>query len=303
ITVSDALCSFQTYLSQPQLPPMGCGLQDAVERMDVDCNESVTPGDALCIFRHWLDGSCSFCDDSSSASVGVAGRARDALPTVVVPEILIDGHDVTIPVNLTGQPSLDAFGFEVTFPSDRLEYAGMKWAASIEEFDQLDGRVVEKGRLRLGGYTTSEVDGMDTGIVEVQFRAGEEPLDGLVIIEEFVDDLEGAPVVEVSLGQGNDNPVFRRYVLQQNYPNPFNPRTLIEYEIPDHAANVHVKLIVYDVEGRVVRGLVDTPKDGGAHEVEWDGTNDHGNRVSSGVYFCVLRAGGIRLAKKMVVLK
>jgi flagellar hook assembly protein FlgD len=109
--------------------------------------------------------------------------------------------------------------------------------------------------------------------------------------------------VDVPLGIGPGTPRYTRYVLDQNHPNPFNPVTIIHYEIPDAAGNVHVTLAVYDVVGRLVRILVDGPSGAGPHDVEWDATNAFGERVSSGVYFYVMRAAGVQLAKKMVVLE
>lgn len=64
-----------------------------------------------------------------------------------------------------------------------------------------------------------------------------------------------------------------------------------------------MQLRVYDLAGRRVRTLVDVPKEPGWHEVTWDGRNDAGLQVASGVYFCRLEAGGSRALRKLVVLK
>jgi flagellar hook assembly protein FlgD len=65
----------------------------------------------------------------------------------------------------------------------------------------------------------------------------------------------------------------------------------------------HVTLSIYDVAGRRVRTLVDTPHTAGAHTVTWNGTNDRGATVSSGIYFYRLRAGAFAETHKMVLLK
>jgi hypothetical protein len=89
-------------------------------------------------------------------------------------------------------------------------------------------------------------------------------------------------------------------VLHQNHPNPFNPTTIIRYELAT-AGRVSVK--VYDVSGALVKTLEDRDRAPGRYEVGWDGENERGERVSSGVYFYVLETPSVRLTKKMVCIK
>jgi len=89
--------------------------------------------------------------------------------------------------------------------------------------------------------------------------------------------------------------------LGQNYPNPFNPMTNIEFAVPK---SCDVRLEIYDTNGRIVRRLIDGVRyEPGVYRVTWDGTDDHGNRVASGVYLYRLIAGGFTSAKKMVLAK
>jgi hypothetical protein len=97
------------------------------------------------------------------------------------------------------------------------------------------------------------------------------------------------------------DPVTYRNSLSQNYPNPFNPTTTIEYTLKEQA---NVSLRVYNVAGQLIRTLVEETKTPGeVHTVTWDGRNDAGQSVSSGVYFYKLVAGGYVQTKKMVLLK
>ncbi len=92
--------------------------------------------------------------------------------------------------------------------------------------------------------------------------------------------------------------------LYQNYPNPFNPVTRIAYTVTGGAASArNVLLAVYDVRGALVRTLVNRPVQGGRHVVEWDGRNNRGDMVSSGVYFSRLSTGGTVETRKMVLLR
>ncbi len=94
----------------------------------------------------------------------------------------------------------------------------------------------------------------------------------------------------------------RRAALEANVPNPFNPDTRIAYRVPDGARR-HVRLAVYDVRGARVRTLVDREQSGGRFVARWDGRDDRGRRVASGVYFYRLEMPGFAAARKMVLLK
>jgi hypothetical protein len=91
------------------------------------------------------------------------------------------------------------------------------------------------------------------------------------------------------------------FSLDQNYPNPFNPATRVRYEVP--APGTTVSLRIYDVTGRMVRTLEDGFVGPGLHVTHWDGTNEIGERVGSGVYFCRLAAPGVSRTRKMVLLR
>ena len=86
-----------------------------------------------------------------------------------------------------------------------------------------------------------------------------------------------------------------------NYPNPFNPRTRISYTVP--AAEVTVRLDVYDVAGRLVRVLVNGVQEPGVHQVEWDGADASGVPVASGVYLYRLQTGRRLEVRRMLLMK
>jgi hypothetical protein len=102
------------------------------------------------------------------------------------------------------------------------------------------------------------------------------------------------------LSTGVDEGEPRGVALLGNRPNPFNPMTAVAFSVPGAA---HVDLAVYDISGRRVATLAARTFDGGNHEVVWNGTNDAGERVASGIYFCRLTAMGEERSAKMVLLK
>jgi hypothetical protein len=88
--------------------------------------------------------------------------------------------------------------------------------------------------------------------------------------------------------------------LGPNYPNPFNPATLIPYEIQDAT---EIQLSVMDVMGKRLRTLVQGRQSAGGHCVEWDGREDSGRLMASGVYVVSLRAGGMLKSRKIILIQ
>lgn len=88
--------------------------------------------------------------------------------------------------------------------------------------------------------------------------------------------------------------------LYQNIPNPFNPGTIIRYEIADKGP---VQLRIYNVQGALVKVLEDRHREPGRYEVRWNGEDEGGQQIGSGVYFYRLTAPGFKQTKKMVMLK
>jgi hypothetical protein len=95
-------------------------------------------------------------------------------------------------------------------------------------------------------------------------------------------------------------PVSPRSAILANYPNPFNPSTTIRYELPSASL---IELAVYDVQGRLVRTLASGPAAAGPHQTAWNGRDQRGNPVASGVYYLRLAASGETMTRKMVLLK
>lgn len=91
-----------------------------------------------------------------------------------------------------------------------------------------------------------------------------------------------------------------RFFLAQNYPNPFNAQTTLRYDLPEPTK---VELTIYDLLGREVKTLVDGLVPAGTQRVVWDGTNQFGRTVGSGVYLYLIQAGSITQTRKMLLLE
>ena len=144
-------------------------------------------------------------------------------------------------------------------------------------------------------------------IVENGIRAGEGtilniPLEGTkdfkVVAAYTSSRANGLKELEYTVVDGDS--FLGSMALEQNFPNPFNNSTKIEFQIPN---NCEAKVVVYDVDGALIRTLLDSSLPSGTHKVEWDGKDDSGNVVESGVYLYKLYAGVYSLTKRMVFAK
>lgn len=100
--------------------------------------------------------------------------------------------------------------------------------------------------------------------------------------------------------EGENKLKEKKFSLSQNYPNPFNPATTIDYYINK---GDNVKLNIYDSLGKLVKNLVDEYIQPGEYKVVWDGRNNNGMRVSSGIYFYQIITENFVGSKKMILLK
>ena len=144
-----------------------------------------------------------------------------------------------------------------------------------------------------------------TDLIDIEF----EPVDGFkgnstVDFSEFI--IAGQNGIEL---ESNASPfevnfssilIPAKTELSKNYPNPFNPITTIDYSI---ATDGFVSMVVYDLNGALVKTLVDNNMLTGNHQVQWDGTNNSGENVASGRYIVKMNAKDYTSQIKMTLLK
>jgi hypothetical protein len=119
------------------------------------------------------------------------------------------------------------------------------------------------------------------------------------IINENAQDWYYTPFDFVDERQIGDVPVA--FNLMQNYPNPFNPTTVIRYDLEKETT---LSLTVYNIAGEAVRYLISNqPRRVGSHELVWDGTDEKGIQLPSGVYFYQIKSNSAIVTKKMILLR
>jgi hypothetical protein len=206
--------------------------------------------------------------------------------------------------------------WDVPVPAELASFAGevvgeqgvsLQWAVASqtsnlgwEVYRSVDNQVFERvSPLISGEGTTDEFR---------QYAFLDEDVPGADVVYYYLRqiDLNGtasrSDVVEVALAATG---VFEQSLplttaLNQNYPNPFNPETTIQFDL---AVESSVTLRVFDVTGQVVRTLVRGSMPAGSYVQLWDGRNERGARVGSGLYFYELKAGSFTSMKKMTLLQ
>ena len=231
---------------------------------------------------------------------GLNGDARlyldapTALPSV--------GEDFVVAVRWSDLAAVQGYGLQVGYDADKLSFVSVQtdqplgssaFAAPQVLADQAGvltvvahGDAVSDGELglRLVFRPTTEIEGTTLEITDNQTYDNALGFNRLALPAPV--SLQTRPAV---------------FSLADNYPNPFNPATTLQYALPQAA---DVALTVYNVLGQPVRTLVAERQAAGRYAVEWDATNDQGHRLSSGLYFYRLQAGGdFREVKKMLLLK
>ncbi len=137
-----------------------------------------------------------------------------------------------------------------------------------------------------------------TGLVGVGFDRSNSDFDNFCIGSEGLGSL--ASLDDQNMKLSADAAMPTSFSLDQNYPNPFNPVTQFTLNL---AAESHVTVAVFNVAGQRVRTLVDEVMPAGSHTLTWDGTNDRGEALASGIYFYRVVAGSEVLTRKMTLLK
>ena len=92
----------------------------------------------------------------------------------------------------------------------------------------------------------------------------------------------------------------REFSLSQNYPNPFNPTTTVDYQLPH---DCEVRICIYDMQGALVKSLVNDRRNGGAYSAVWNGKNEAGRHVPTGVYLLKMTADDFQSIRKMLLIK
>jgi hypothetical protein len=219
------------------------------------------------------------------------------------------GETVSVDVSLANTKSLYGYGLTLTYDPSKFELVEAVPAendllkANGGETPLFLTHSEEAGQVTL---MNAVVDGApvsgEGSIVTVTFRVLREFEDNarFEIAEGLVFDPKQLSNPVVALGGLNVETTPTEFALLQNYPNPFNPETTIKYNLAETA---NVQLRIYNIVGQVVKTLVGDRQAAGRYQVRWNGTDDRGVAVSSGIYFYQVSAGKFQDVKRLMLLK
>ena len=299
ITPGDALCTFWRAIQGSFEEECQCPTSEAAA--EVTCDGAITPGDALCIFwRSILGEWTEECQCTPLAKYDTFDNQARRLWFGSINEM--PGGFVKVPIVADMPEWIDAFGLDMTYPADLFEFHEVVTTPATRDWIALEAAQTGYGILTVGGFHTEKISGSESAaIAEVVFRVkGDDGWGGQFGLTHFVDDLRGAHAEKGDCIAGKQP---HRFHLWQNIPNPFNPTTDIRYQIGDGGFPVNTTLKVYNIMGQEIRSLFEEAKEPGSFTVTWDGRDDSGRPVSSGIYFSVLRAGSFSATKKMILMK
>lgn len=220
-------------------------------------------------------------------------------PQTEVAKIIISEKPTTTSFSVSSQT--ETGGFLFVFKGKSLNGEAIKLSSEIQDMElythqdadelrvmimSIEGKYVQAGSRSLFTMEGEKIDSVEVSICDTEGN-----LAGVKTIH------EQSP----ALPQG--------YSLSENYPNPFNPVTRIQYSVGSRQIKAaynpsqHVSIKVYNIMGQLVRTLVDEDKLPGSYQVVWDGKDQGGEEVASGIYFCRLKSEEYVETKKMILLR
>lgn len=251
---------------------------------DEDWGHSIAMDDSAYIYLTGYTLSQDFPATPNAFDPTYNGGYGDAFVTKLDLEVC------PVPVILTSFQASSGYGFITLDWVTASEVNCHRW--EVYRGQQKDGEYKKIGNLSGHGSTETEhtyrwVDRQISTGKTYFYRLKQVDFDGSTLLSDIVSVTAGSTV------PGN-------YALHQNSPNPFNASTSISYQIP-RATGVSLK--VFNVFGQEVQTLVNERQWAGSYSVSWDGSNEDGQAMASGIYFCRLQAGEFAETVKMVLLR
>lgn len=275
---------------------------------DVNCSGAHSTLDASLILRYvaGLDSHfpCAYTSIPTKSPVMLSERypgSEDGDFSVILTKpTLSAGATTVVPIGVAGSGELLGHQYTIAYDPAQMTVEEVRLLPSAEG-SLLFWNATEEGELRIALASAEFLPVTDA--VEIQLRAAD-----------VLDPAEPVrfELIEATLNEqlitgdttGGDRPSRNLIRLDQNHPNPFNPKTRIDFSVPGlDGSKTHVRLFVYDIRGRVVRRLIDGPVEAGAQHVFWNGTDEGGQRVASGVYIYRMQAAEKTAIRKMMLIK
>jgi len=285
---------------------------EAATYADANGDGVVNQGDVLPIGLNW-----GRTHTSTALMVGGAGNTS-AVSTAGAANLSVEisgegkpNEEIWLQIKAERVTNLFGIAFELQYSPDMGELLAVEPGNFLGEeiifFPNIDRSA---SKLSLGISRKAPFEGVSgSGVVaRIKMRkATNAPVDQTVSVtlqNVMANDPSGAPIMIKAMGRLEEAQTTESaptvFALHANSPNPFNPSTTIKYDLPQTVA---VELQIFDRLGRRVRTLVNQLQPAGRYAITWDGRNELGQAIASGVYFYRLRAGEFARTKKLTVVK
>ncbi len=233
----------------------------------------------------------------------VAGSVKLEIPSLPANYV----GDVEVPINL--KASAPVSGLQLVLKLDPMRYRiANPTCAELSQDMTLVSKAKDDALHILLCSTNGKPMAVGEGAVIMLHVTVSAPLSESfpIAIEQALVGTQGGAKLQVINDQSGakEAVIPQSFALFQNNPNPFNLSTIITYDIPPlPQGSVSTKLTVFNTQGQLVRTLVDQQRAAGRYTVHWNGLDDFGRTIASGVYFYRLTAGNVVMSKKLAIMK
>ncbi len=277
---------------------------------DVSGNGTITSYDASLILQYVVNLISGFPAEVGASTVKITPSTKGMFLLQKVSNVLLSvgsttvvhGDSFMVPINLKNVTGVTSVELVLKYDPSLMTFTTLKAAgeASAMQMNYFNDKKNGLVRIAMAGSAMLQSDGDIANIsfaVSNSIRGKQTSQIGVSMFLANENDLTklATPADIQIIGKPTS------YQLDQNYPNPFNPSTTIGYQLPDD--NTYVRLVVYSITGQIVKTLVGANQNAGVYKVIWDGTNNSGTKVGSGVYIYRIAAGKFVQVKKLLLLK
>ncbi len=255
-----------------------------------------------------LTGPALAGEMTTGLDIGGGRNASAKLTLVRVNDPAADNETLKVRVSLLHVEDVKGYGFLLQYDTDRYDFLEARELADSFLKSGSGGKPVSMasnrtpGKLEIGAVKIDgQVAGGEGDLVDLVFRTSVTPsAEDFQITESVLVGLDGAVEPFTNVEIGDLRPLPDAHGLDRNAPNPFNPSTVIGFRLPEAG---RVRLVVYNLLGQEVRVLVNEKMEAGYFTMTWDGTDELGRRVASGVYIYRMKAGAFSATRRMLLLK
>ena len=294
VTAHDASLVLQHVVGLIQLSP--------IQRINADVTDdgTVSALDAAMILQHSV-GLIEKFPAEGDASPTIADISNRAFALSVTDVIAKVGQRATVPISLNDSNGVFAGKFELAYDSKLLKLIDVSMGEQTAKYSLVHNALPDRVNISFAGSESLKGSGAIVNVTfEVLPTVTSDAIIPLVLADAIINENS-----RVTIKHGSIAFSPTQTALYQNYPNPFNPDTWIPYQLAEDAS---VTISIYNIRGQLVRKLRFGEKQAGYYvdrskAAYWNGRNAIGERVASGVYFYILRAGNFQAIRKMIVIK